>query len=243
MKILRITAAVLMTLSLSSLALADEEEHEHADIFIGRGATQTIVGGGPEDGPYDLGINVFEGEVADAGTVFVGDDPGFDSNPNAIPAGVDPLNAGDSLTVTPVSFDLGGPTADLFFWDGSGTPTFTPSSATFAITPVAPTPITSADANGRLHVHTPFTIDGGAVLPPVGIYVAALEAQVTGLAPSDPFYVVFGTEGLGANDEELEEFIELGAEAVESIVGVPEPSTLLLVAMTGVFGLVTRRRR
>ncbi len=108
----------------------------------------------------------------------------------------------------------------------------------------------------------PFLVVDSTALP--GIYLASVTGTVDGFDPSEPVYLVMGTEGLitpsflevsqaefdllteAELDAALEGVIEQGILFVEGNLLVPEPSSLALVLMAANVMLMPqagRRRR
>ena len=126
------------------------------------------------------------------------------------------------------------------------------------IAPGANQSIGTTGAGGGFDDHPEFELSAGGSLPATGIYLGAFEVEVDGFTPSEPNFLVMGTEGLitadflGISDsdfnllsdddldEELEGVIEIAVEYVESNV-VPEPGAFVLVGI-GVLAMALRRR-
>jgi hypothetical protein len=256
-----LTFAALIAAFFASRGAAAQEEHGHFDVFVGRPdvGSQTTYGGiDVDDGDVTLGLRVFEAEMGEnpLDNVFFSDEPGFNHpfDDALLPAGAASLVQGDELFVRALATTVGGVTADLFFWNGVGAASFTPASGvSFDI--IAPLPnqsIGQAGAGGAFDDHPEFELSAGGSLPTPGIYLASFEVQVGVLDPSDPLFLVMGTDGLitpeflGVSqaefdlltesdlDEALEGVIEIAVEFVESNVVVPEPSGLLLAALAGI---------
>lgn len=257
----------LLTIVLATFVQA-QEEHGHFDVFVAApdGGTGTVYGGiDVDDGDIELGLQVFEVELGKntLSNVFNSDEPGFNhpADDTALPAGSATLIQGDEILVRGLDLTIGGVTAPLFYWDGSGAVSFAPAVGTTfdIITPVPGNPsIGAAGADGGFDDHPIFELSSGGTLPATGIYLGAMEVEAEGYDPSDPLYLVMGTEclitpeflGISQGDfdmltdeeldEELEEVIEMGAGYVEANV-VPEPNGLLLAAM-GLFAMMMIRR-
>jgi hypothetical protein len=166
-------------------------------------------------------------------------DPGI----AAYPASAAALQPGDVLRVSERSFAIAGNTDDLFFWNGIGVPAFAPATANFHVDGADPLS-GAAGVGGTFDEHPFLIIDSAAT---AGIYLASLTGTVDGFAPSEPVYLVMGTEVLitpvfvGISqvefdmlsddelDEALEEVIEAGIAYVETNV-VPEPTAAVLLA-------------
>jgi hypothetical protein len=244
---------------------------QHFDVFVSRPAagTQTVYGGIDVDtADVTLFQRVFEAEMGEDpfdGT-FTSDEPGFNhpADDAGIPAGAVSLVAGDEVFVMPRSLAVDGVTSNLFFWNGTGDVAFAPAvGASFAIdTGNLTGSIGTAGAGGAFDDHPFFVLDDGdaspATFPTAGIYLASFLTRVADLGPSDPLFLVMGTEGLitpeflgisqeqfnmlteAELDEALEEVIEVAVSYVETNV-VPEPSSL--VAALSVYGVAMAIRR
>lgn len=240
---------------------------QHFDMFLARPAsgTQTVIGGADVTSlAYDDTTRIFEVEMGELAGEFVALEPGVNhpdiNNPGlvAYPASATALLPTDVLRIHEYAFSLGGPANDLFFWNGIGPVSFSPASANFRID--GGDPLGSSPGTGGAFDDHPFLVVDSSATP--GIYLAAVTGTVDGFSPSDPVYLVMGTEGLitpsflGITqaefdmlteedlDEALEGVIELGIEFVETNVLVPEPATLALVLLAvGPVGLACRRRR
>ena len=257
-------ASITLALGLTSAAMASEG---HFDIYLGRPAagTQTQLGGIDVDtGVITPGLQVFETEMGEdpfSGTFF-SLEPGF-NNPGSAGTqapGAVSFQAGDTVTVSEISVDVNGTVADLFFWDGTGSVSFAPAvGVDFTIG----NPVDTAGPAGAFEDHPFLGLDdldsNTATFPTPGIYLSSFTASVTGFDPTDPIYLVSGTEGLitpsflGISqaafdlltdeqiDEELEEVIEAAVLFVESNVVVPEPSALV-IAIAGIAAVGMRRK-
>lgn len=261
----------LLTLSLlpagNLLAQEDHSEEGHFDVFLGRpvSGTQTVYGGiDVDDADVELGVRIFEVELEENtldGT-FEAIEPGFNhpESDASLPAGVASLIDGDAIRARLLPTTLGNTTADLFYWNGLGPAAFTAATTGFEIQ--AGDPIGTAGSGGGFDDHPIFVVGSvGGTTPPLGIYVASFEAQVGDLDPTDPLFMVMGTEGLitaeflGISatafemmtdedlDEALEGVIELGVDFVQANIAVPEPASLLLVLSAVGMGLVGRGRQ
>ncbi len=224
-----------------------EAEEGHFDIFLGRPAagSQTLIGGALVPDDLNLDERIFEGDLetdAIAGNNFyTTTEPGFfnagANSPGLLgatnPAGALPLNVGEGFSVSSVPYTLDGTTAELFYWNGTGGVTFAPSSAELIITQTDG----MAGSDGSIDDHPIYDIDLPASndLPAGGIYLAAIQAQLAGLQPSDIALVLFVT------GEEFEESVELAEEYLAGKL-IPEPSALALLAMASLMGLVRLRR-
>lgn len=254
------------------LALATPLAAQHFDVFVGRASsgTQTAYGGIDVDtSSIAPAVRVFESEMgADPfdGT-YTSDEPGFNhpADDGALPAGVASLATGDEVFVASRPVAVGGTTANLFYWNGTGSVAFVPAVGTAFVldTGNATGRIGAAGAGGGFDDHPFFILDDGdqnpATFPAAGIYLASFAARVAELAPSDPLFLVMGTQGLitaeflgitpqefaalteEALDESLDEVIEAAVDYVEKNV-IPEPHAALLAAISaGWIGLLRRR--
>lgn len=256
----------LLVVFIASIASAQHDHGGHFDIYLARplAGTQTVYGGYDGDhGEAEAGHRIFGTEMGEDPSlgIYFGTRPGI-NNPGTggdQAPGATALNPGDTVSTSEVAFEVDGATADLFFWNGLDPVAFTPATGvdfTFGA------PTSSAGADGSFHEHPFLTLDdldaNASTFPTPGVYLGAVTAAVTGLDPSDPIFLVMGTEGLITADflgitqaefdllsdeeidEELEHVIHEGVEYVEGML-VPEPSAALLVAVG--LGLVAARRR
>ena len=240
---------------------------QHFDIFLARPAagSQTVIGGADVDGlAYNDTTRVFDVELGDVGGEFLALEPGVNhansSGPalTAYPASATPLQPGDVLRLKERDFTVAGVSDDLFYWNGMGSVSFAPAAADFRIDEGDPLG-SVAGAGGAFDDH-PFMVIDSTALP--GIYLASAFGTVNDFAPSQPVYLVMGTEGLitadflGISqaafdmlteddlDAALEEVIELGAAYAQANL-VPEPSTSILAGLAACaagFVLSPRRR-
>ncbi|MDZ4657046.1 MAG: hypothetical protein SH868_05640 [Bythopirellula sp.] len=263
-----------MVLSLAGgFIFSPSSQAQHFDVFVGRPTvgTQTAYGGIDVDtADITLGLRVFESEMGEDpfdGT-FVSDEPGFNhpADDSALPAGAASLNDGDEIFVSALPLTVDAATDSLFYWNGLGSVAFAPAVGfTFTIDTGNMTgSIGSAGAGGGFDDHPFFILDDGdanpATVPTPGIYLASFQASVAELDPTDPLYLVMGTEGLitadflGISqedfdmlteddlDELLEGVIEQAVEFVERNVVVPEPNSLVLGLAFFQMGILRRRR-
>ena len=254
----------LAALTVASANVVAQEEH--FDVFVGVSGGQTAYGGiDVDDGDVTLNERIFESEMGEnpLDDIFFSDEPGFNhpEDDAVLPAGVSSLAFGDELFVNKLPLTVTGAPSDLFFWDGVGSPSFAPAAGVaFDIaTPGAGGSIGTAGAGGGFDDHPLFELSAGGSLPTPGIYLGSFEVQVNALEPSDPLFLVMGTEGLitadflGISqtdfdmltdddlDEELEAVIEVAVGFVETNV-VPEPASATLIGIA-VAALAGRRRR
>lgn len=262
----------LVVLAATAAAAPAVASEGHFDVFLGRptSGNQTVFGGiDVDDADITLGERVFEAEMGENpldGT-FDTDEPGFNhpADDAALPAGVASLLQGDAIAVSALSLEVDGVVAPLFYWNGVGPVSFAPAVGTiFSV--LDGNPIGQAGADGGFDDHPIFSLDDGdglnSTAPPVGIYLASIEASVADLASTGPLYLVLGTEGLITEgdlgltqaeldllteleidellDGALEEVVEMGVEYVEANVVIPEPAAALLAAVAAV-GFINRR--
>jgi hypothetical protein len=232
---------------------------QHFDVFPGRPTmgAQTAYGGiDVDNAQITLFQRVFESELGEEpfdGT-FVSDEPGFNhpADDSALPAGAASLNADDEIFVTALPLTVGGSTDGLFYWNGLGSVSFAPAvGVTFSIdTGNLTGSIGTAGAGGGFDGHPFFVLDDGdfmpATFPTPGIYLASFQARVAELDPSDPLFLVMGTDGLitadflgitqaefdllteDELDEALDGVIDMAIDYVEANVIVPEPNSVVL---------------
>lgn len=252
---------------IAALVLSDRvsAQEVHYDIFLARpdAGTKTIVGGADVDQLiYDDVVRIFEVELGEVGSDFLSLEPGVnhpdinDAGLAGYPASATALLPGDKLRLLKRNFSVENVVDDLFFWDGTGAVSFAPAAANFIID--GGDPLGSTAGTGGVFDDHPFLTIDSTSLP--GIYLASAVGVVDGFDPSDPVFLVMGTESLITadflgitqmefdllTDDDLEEaldgVIELGVEYVEANVAVPEPGSLALLAIA-CCGLATAHRR
>ncbi len=234
----------------------EEHAHAHADILLGSqdGQIVTLAETGPEI--FEIS-RVFEAELPDS---YFTDDPGFNNDEGEeFPAGIGALIANEAVSFDFVAMALPNQTpSNLLFWDGTGvapsfaaisdgttfnasTPTgpfsFDVATADGGSSDVAGFDIDTTSAVGTIHKHINFfLLDSSSETANIadGIYLVGLRLAQAGLSSSDPFYLVFATEGI---DEEIH---EAAVGFVETVL-IPEPTTAGLLAVGG--WLIARRRR
>ncbi len=265
-----LTLATAMVVGLAPTVVVAVE----LDVFVGRPTTGSKTAFGFIDvdaSAITLNQRVFESEMGEDPFegVFLSAEPGFNhpANDAVLPAGVASLNAGDEIFVTALPLSVGAMSASRFFWDGLGSVNFTPAPNTsFSIdTGNMTDSIGTAGAGGGFDDHPFFVLDDGdglaATFPTPGIYLASFQARVAELNPTDPLFLVMGTEGLitpdflGISqqdfdvlsddeiDELLEGVIETAVDYVQKNVVVPEPASWTLIAVACCSFAVAGRRR
>lgn len=273
----------LFTLLILTVATA---QAQHSDVLITNVAGKVTIGaasdaGGPHES-FDLETKVFE-------TVFTpgfspvdakdyeAAEPGFESlhaTSNAaelLALGAAALPANSEVSIAPSNFQLGGNSAELFYWNGIGSVQFEPAPADISFS-LAPTIFATTGSQGDMHSHPIFQLDAATGVPADGVYLAAPVVDVAGLATSDPFYVVLLADALitGEDDAELVEealeglesgattdalvtfpgngtkdfaFYEAAVDFTADQVAIPEPNTVLLaIAALGCLNLGRNRR-
>ena len=123
------------------------------------------------------------------GIIFTADEPGFnhpgpaDAAFGMLPSGVTALSPGDEVFVNKLPLTVGGVTADLFFWDGTGTPSFSEATGTsFDVVAGTGGSIGTAGAGGAFDDHPEFELSTpGGSLPTPGIYLGSFNARVNSL--------------------------------------------------------------
>ncbi|MEM8944372.1 MAG: hypothetical protein AAGD11_04250 [Planctomycetota bacterium] len=243
------TLAALTITSANAIA-----QEEHFDVFVGISGSDTAYGGiDVDEGDITPDERIFEAELEELdlgpglGMIFTGDEPGFnhpgpaDAGFGMLPPGVTALAEFDEVFVNKLPLTIDGTTADLFFWDGTGTPSFSEATGTlFDIVAGTGGSIGDAGLGGDFDDHPEFELSTpSGSLPTPGIYIGSFDVRVNSLSASDQLFLVMGTDGLAPTDEELEELIEMGVDFVATNV-IPEPSAIVLLAIAGV-GLLNGR--
>jgi hypothetical protein len=246
---------VALLVAIVALAISDGATAQHFDIFISRPAagTKTIVGGADVgSATYDDTTRVFEVELGTVAGEYLALEPGA-NHPNlndpvtAYPSSAAGLQPGDELLLEEQDFSVNSNVDDLFYWNGTGHVSFSPATADFRMDGSDPLGST-AGLGGAFDDH-PFLVVDSAAIP--GVYLASLRGTVVGIDPSEPIYLVMGSEDLitaefleisdseftalseDELDEALEAVIETAATYVESNLVVPEPASLVIVAAAG----------
>ena len=247
---------------------------QHFDVLPARPASgnQTVYGGIDVDlAEITILQQVFESEMGEDpfdGT-FVSSDPGFNhpADDSVLPAGAASLNNGDEIFVTALPLTVDGMTDSLFYWNGLGSVTFAPAVGTSFIidTGNMTGSIGMAGADGVFDDHPFFVLDDGdglaGTFPTPGIYLGSFQVRVADLDPSDPLFLVMGTEGLitadflgitqeafdllteADLDEALDGVIDRSVGYVELNLVAPEPSSLALLALASCGTVVMGSRR
>ena len=197
-------------------ALAQHAGDIELDVVDGKLVTETRVYGA------ELG-EIIPNEV---------DEPGFDSLPGTFPIG---SNIGFSVLDS------------LRKWDGKNFDSIPEETISIGfgtslgpiVTPTTPGFVDGFDLNvasdGSWHRHYDFVLDSPSS---TGIYLLQLQLDSSnaGIAPTDPFFVVFNQ-----NDTELNH--DAAIAFVESSLTVPEPSSLALALMVSCAGVYFARYR
>ena len=203
---------------------------------------------------------VFEAELAETGSspgiIGAADEPGFFSVPDggefALPFG-DNLPAAAVHAVDFIIAPSGLPQKSILFWDGTGgfvNWSGVPNSEIFDIEGNAGSGgilnggsellgvlLDSPGANGTFDTHPEFFLNGGGGQDPTnGFYALIGRTNVSELASSDPWAIVFD---FGVENEELH---EAAIDSLAYVLPVPEPTGLTLLASVLV-GLALARRR
>lgn len=100
-------------------------------------------------------------------------------------------------------------------------------------------PLGTTDALGELHKHHDFKLrPGSGDLPPPGLYLVALRASMESVVPSEPFFLLFSKNFVGAP-------VDAASEWIETVV-LPEPGglaqTLAAFAAIALSARASRRR-
>lgn len=196
-----------------------------------------------EHGHYHPGVRVFASEISErtVGSVTVFDtlDPGFDAEPGTLPVpSFLGFSFGDALKIwNGAGFSYtAGETMTVSLLHGN------PLKLDSATTSYGATPgfDVAVSSDGSWHKHFTFRLNGaGGGTPTDGIYLLqlGLASSETSIAPSLPFWLVFG---FNCHEEDHEEAIHWLEASI-----VPEPSglTVFAGAFAGLAGYALKRRR
>jgi len=213
---------------------------QHSDVEFGYSGGQIeIENTGPEG-------RVFEGDIPTSGLFMnTTDDPGFGSE------------ISEGLGINPNNIIGYNVLQNLFFWNGTAEQTPTASlTIENAVGPDTVVNATSgfqgvsfasllnligqADTAGDFHSHVDFTLSSGAPLGAYGLLWSLASDDPSGIADSDPFGILFN---YGLDEEEFEAGVEYFVETrglQANTTPIPEPSSWLVFAITGV-GLLAGR--
>ncbi len=221
------TLALAALLSLSTSNLFAQEEHGHSDV-------EFVYAGGQIDVEFGDEGSVFEAEFETSGPEEqITDDPGFEGD--VVPGDIidyiilGPLVYHDGTDFAPVPSEA---TIDILDNPGGGMSVSASTSG-----PVSGTGfIGQADGSGEAHTHVEFTLSPSTLdAPEYGAYGILMEltTDASGIANSEPFYIVFN---FGLDEEIYEGAVEAFAETV------PEPTAGLLLALGASCFAAARRR-
>ena len=231
-----------------SLSLLSQYSVAHFD-FTPRVEGGRIVAGGFDD---EQGESVGTLRVSGYDFGETPEDPYNINDPGFNTLGASAFSGGSALRLRALT--AGG--AYLRYWDGTGSPAFTPAAAgttvtlsaspsrfvTFSAASAVVAPVSASDlqigtfaANGALHAHLGTSIAAATATVPTGAYLIAFDLANPGtsVTASAPLYVVYNN---GLSESQHDAAID-AAEAAY----VPEPAMAGLLA--GVVALLRRRRR
>jgi len=248
--------AVTLTLA-PTLALAGPHAHYDIRPYIEGG--KLYAGGYSHDDPAEDSAGPFDKFSYDFGEdpldpYFV-DDPGFSLRKGS---------AGETfgwLNGSRQGFNI---LTSLYYWDGSGTPALTAPTTNESITWFVGSntrTITGSSgaqtgfnlntantgvANGAdiLHRHIGSTLNPGDLLDPAeGVYFFQIELTTdqSGIASSDPIWIIYGNFADEEESHEAHESLEAWLDG-DSGGGIPEPASLSVLGL-GAAGLLFRRRK
>lgn len=200
--------------------VAVDAHGQHADVLVQVAGGRLATGSADFDsGEWTLGKRVYTAEFS---SIFSVNNPGFNALAAAspsLPAGATALPGNATLGWDFLPMKSDGALWNLFYWDGLGA---TESAVEFGELPgsdyrldvygrnnivgvdgsptvVPGDVINNTNSDGSLHTHRFFYLDSGnqnATTNPVdGIYLMSMRLKMTGLDPSQPIYLVFGTPG------------------------------------------------
>jgi hypothetical protein len=175
---------------------------------------------------------------------------------------VTPANVYTQLTPnTPLAFSflpitIGASSRNLFFWNGTGVVDFSPvgSDVTLSLIKGGTEPwtesinggsnsvitgntIATTSSVGQVHTHLITEIGDNGGVPAQGFYLFSLQLQMTGYAPSESLYFVYGALDYAdiQNEQTLLEFRAAntlaGGWVHDNLVVVPEPSAAALLGL------------
>jgi len=168
----------LSLLLLATIASARPAAAQHlGDVQLSLEDDQLVTGGS----------RIFTNEFDDFGGTLFTDDPGFEAQSGALPAGA------------PIGFNV---LQSLWYWDGDQLAPPSPAAAIkISLGPVSPVfvsgdsgpqpgfTIQTASSSGTIHTHPSYTLSPGDA--PYGVYGVVLEATSPPYEPSLPFLFAF----------------------------------------------------
>ena len=224
-----------LTLGVVLFTATTAAQDEHAgDLQFKYDGNQIVILNGEEG--FEDGKKIFEAEMGFGDPLVEGftDEPGFISELPDLGIG-----ANDTISFNFLETRFGG---FLNFWNPAtgeiestlSTIDLTKGLENWTISQLvgASGVLGQADEFGDFHAHFDIQLSAGST---VGAYalLMELESDRSGIAKSDPFYIVFG---YGIDETQH------GA-AVAKFAGVPEPGSLGIIAAAAIGGLVRLRRR
>jgi hypothetical protein len=195
------------------------------------------------------------------------DEPGYFSLPagdSEIPPGATALPGNANVTVNLLPFTVNGNTANLFFWNGSGSVNFQPigfSQPTVSLI-IDPNPIGSTGAIGGADIHPAYRLDnGGTGVPADGVYLTSPTVSVAGLSDSPRVYFLHLADALVTSEDDANQlsdgldngqttfkgkdfgfFLEAQGWVQNNLVPEPSCFSLAFVTMAAISGSVRKRR-
>jgi hypothetical protein len=258
--------ALLFEMTVAGLAWADR------DVYLANVGVQVGIGSANDTIPAepDLTTRVFSRVMvpgfppfnpADYGL----DEPGYFSLPAGdaeIPPGASALPGNATVTVNLLPFTINTNTANLFYWNGSGSVNLQPISQPGVTMTIDPNPIGNTGATGGADIHPAYRLDnGGGGIPTDGVYLTMGTVSVTGLTDSPRVYFLHLADVLVTDEDDaatLTDNLAMGETIFkgkdfgfvlqsQSYVQnnlVPEPGclSLVFVMMTALGGSARRRR-
>ncbi|MCG8448500.1 MAG: hypothetical protein MI725_02835 [Pirellulales bacterium] len=266
--------------------LATSQAQAHSDVLLVDVGGQVAIGAAEDIGgageSFDLDTHAFEsilipGSIPPTPADYEATEPGFfglhgvnDAGTLAT-LGASALPGTASVSASLTNFSIDGASANLFFWNGTGSVDFDPAPAgtSFNFDPSAN--LATTGSNGDLDDHPIFELNATSGVPADGAYLISPAVDVAGLATSEPFFLILLADSLitgevdaGLVEEALEDleagittdavvdfggsnvkdfaFFEEAVEFVENTLVVPEPSTTLLSLMAIGFVAIGRIR-